>query len=129
MDEPTKVKPHTNAPSPPSERGEAKLPPVEHSRDELMHMHAKDLLQILDDRHIDHTGMVEKPELAIQFAQMIKENVAPVKVLAGLFKEILAEQIKAVADQIMEIVVQVKAGLVKGYVPVLLTLKVIDDVL
>ncbi|KAK3816645.1 MAG: thioredoxin-like protein [Benniella sp.] len=57
------VKPHTNAPPPPSEREEVKLPPVQHSRDELMHMHAKELIQILDDRHIDHTGMIEKPEL------------------------------------------------------------------
>ncbi|KAG0379739.1 hypothetical protein BGX24_011930 [Mortierella sp. AD032] len=30
---------------------------------ELMHMHAKELLQILNERHIDHTAVVEKPEL------------------------------------------------------------------
>jgi hypothetical protein len=66
MNEATKVKPHTHAPSPPSERQEVMLPPVHHSREELMHMHPKDLIQILDDRHIDHTGMVEKQELVDQ---------------------------------------------------------------
>ncbi|KAG0277872.1 hypothetical protein BGZ95_005165 [Linnemannia exigua] len=39
------------------------LPPVHHTREELMHMHAKELLQILDERRIDHTAVVEKPDL------------------------------------------------------------------
>ncbi|KAF9097912.1 hypothetical protein BGX29_001595 [Mortierella sp. GBA35] len=39
------------------------LPPVRHTREELMHMHAKDLIQMLDERHVDHTAVVEKPEL------------------------------------------------------------------
>ncbi|KAF9120543.1 hypothetical protein BGW39_011297 [Mortierella sp. 14UC] len=39
------------------------LPPVHLTREELMHMHAKDLLQILDERHIDHTAVVEKPDI------------------------------------------------------------------
>ncbi|KAF9544016.1 hypothetical protein EC957_000285 [Mortierella hygrophila] len=33
------------------------------TREELMHMHAKDLLQMLDERHINHLAVVEKPEL------------------------------------------------------------------
>ncbi|KAK3834609.1 MAG: hypothetical protein JOS17DRAFT_815010 [Linnemannia elongata] len=39
------------------------LPPIRLTRDELMHMHAKDLLQMLDERHVNHTAVVEKPEL------------------------------------------------------------------
>ncbi|KAF9148880.1 hypothetical protein BG015_009377 [Linnemannia schmuckeri] len=39
------------------------LPPIRHTREELMHMHAKELLQILDERHVDHTAVVEKPDL------------------------------------------------------------------
>ncbi|KAF9131419.1 hypothetical protein BGX30_013108 [Mortierella sp. GBA39] len=36
---------------------------IDHTREELMHMHAKDLLQMLDERHINHLAVVEKPEL------------------------------------------------------------------
>ncbi|KAG0294658.1 hypothetical protein BGZ97_005030 [Linnemannia gamsii] len=39
------------------------LPPVHKTREELMHMHAKELLQMLDERNIDHTAVVEKPEI------------------------------------------------------------------
>lgn len=66
METPKAKKSHTDVPPPPGEHGNVSLPPVEHSRDELMHMHGRDLLQILDDRHIDHLGMVEKPELVDQ---------------------------------------------------------------
>ncbi|KAG0355876.1 hypothetical protein BGZ54_000934 [Gamsiella multidivaricata] len=37
--------------------------PVKIPREELMHMHPRDLLHILDERHIDHKGAVEKDEL------------------------------------------------------------------
>lgn len=39
------------------------LTPVHNTREELMHMHAKDLLQMLDERHVDHTAVVEKTEI------------------------------------------------------------------
>ncbi|KAF9910407.1 hypothetical protein EC991_006672 [Linnemannia zychae] len=38
-------------------------PPVHHTREQLMHMHAKELLQILDERKVDHTAVVEKPDI------------------------------------------------------------------
>ncbi|KAG0087788.1 hypothetical protein BGZ92_006983 [Podila epicladia] len=39
------------------------LEPVHKTHDELMHMHPHELLQILDERHIDHKGCFEKEEL------------------------------------------------------------------
>ncbi|KAG0024218.1 hypothetical protein BGZ81_007790 [Podila clonocystis] len=39
------------------------LSPVHKSHDELMHMHPHELLQILDERHVDHKGCFEKEEL------------------------------------------------------------------
>ncbi|KAF9332682.1 hypothetical protein BGZ91_011603 [Linnemannia elongata] len=53
---------HTKA-SPTSTSEVPVLPPVHHTREELMEMHAKDLLQMLDERHVDHTAVVEKPDL------------------------------------------------------------------
>ncbi|KAI8352672.1 hypothetical protein B0O80DRAFT_499372 [Mortierella sp. GBAus27b] len=54
----------TDDPPPADEHGNVGgLPPIKSSREELMHTRARDLVQALDDRHIDHTGVVEKPEL------------------------------------------------------------------
>ncbi|KAG0333325.1 hypothetical protein BG000_009259 [Podila horticola] len=39
------------------------LSPVHKSHDELMKLHPHELLQILDERHIDHKGDFEKEEL------------------------------------------------------------------
>ncbi|KAG0297778.1 hypothetical protein BGZ96_004969, partial [Linnemannia gamsii] len=39
------------------------LTPVHNTREELMHMHAKDLLQMLDERHVNHLAVVEKTEI------------------------------------------------------------------
>lgn len=37
--------------------------PVHYTREQLMAMHPRDLVKILEDRHIKHTAVVEKPEL------------------------------------------------------------------
>ncbi|KAG0266746.1 hypothetical protein BG011_001205 [Mortierella polycephala] len=51
------------APSP-KERSEAvSLPELHYTRDQLMHMHGHELKDILDQHRVDHTAIVEKPEV------------------------------------------------------------------
>ncbi|KAF9196360.1 hypothetical protein BGZ50_000762 [Haplosporangium sp. Z 11] len=51
------------APSPKERREGASQPELHYTRDELMHMHGHQLKEILDQCNIDHTAVVEKPEV------------------------------------------------------------------